>query len=154
MAKLVIPLKNLPPPDRNGDHTIRFRISTEDRNSISEWSKLFRLESPGQSDPEQVESNITALTEEGPFEVTWNGNVVTSVSLETSTINESQQYDIFVKWDLDPFYYLGRVTGNRVVVYKEPGKSSLRVIGQLPVYPAPTQTILKFQIFDTGTVSL
>jgi hypothetical protein len=154
MAKFVVPLKNLPPPDYNGNHTLRFRVSTEDRNNISEWSKLFRVESLGQSDPDQVESNVTALTEEGPFEVTWKGDVITSVSPETSTINESQQYDIFVKWDSDPFYYFGRVTGNRVVIYKEPTASSMRVIGQLPTHPLPTETIVKFQIFDTGVVSL
>ena len=154
MAKFVVPLKNLPPPDYNGNHTLRFRVSTEDRNNISEWSKLFRVESLGQSDPDQVESNVTALTEEGPFEITWKGDVITLVSPETSTINESQQYDIFVKWDSDPFYYFGRVTGNRVVIYKEPTASFMRVIGQLPTHPLPTETIVKFQIFDTGTVSL
>jgi len=154
MAKFTIPLKNLPPPDKNGDHLLRFRVTTEDRNSISAWSKIFKVESLGQINPEQVESNVTALTENGPFEVTWKGDVITSVSSEVSTVNESQQYDIFVKWDSDPFYYFGRVTGNRVVIYKDPTASSMRVIGQLPSHPAPEETSVKFQIFDTSTVVL
>jgi hypothetical protein len=154
MAKFTIPLKNLPPPDKNGNHLLRFRVTTEDRNSISEWSKIFKVESLGQIDPEQVESNVTALTENGPFEITWKGDVITSVSSEVSTVNESQQYDIFVKWDIDPFYYFGRVTGNKVVVYKEPTASSMRVVGHLPVHPAPEQSSVRFQIFDTGTVVL
>ena len=154
MAKFVVPLKNLPAPDTSGDHLVRFRIITEDRNSISEWSSFFIVESLGQIDPEQVESNVTALTEDGPFEITWKGDVITSVSPATFITNESQQYDIFVKWNSDPFYYFGRVTGNRVVIYKEDGATSLRVIGQLPTHPLPSETIVRFQIFDTGTVSL
>jgi hypothetical protein len=154
MAKFTIPLKNLPPPDKNGNHLLRFRVTTEDRNSISEWSKIFKVESLGQIDPEQVESNVTALTENGPFEITWQGDVVTSVSSEVSIVNESQQYDIFVKWDTDPFYYFGRVTGNKVVVYKEPTASSMRIVGHLPIHPTPEETLVRFQIFDTGTVTL
>jgi hypothetical protein len=154
MAKFVVPLKNLPAPDTIGNQLVRFRITTEDRNSISEWSSFFVVESLGQIDPEQVESNLTALTEDGPFEITWKGDVITLLSPETSITNESQQYDIFVKWNSDPFYYFGRVTGNRVVIYKEDGATSLRVIGQLPTHPLPSETIVRFQIFDTGTVSL
>jgi hypothetical protein len=154
MAKIIIPVKDLPPPKHNGDHVFRFRIITKDNNNTSEWSKLFNVESLGQSDPDQVESNIIALTEEGPFEITWQGDVITSVSPSASPINESQQYDIFVQWDSDPFYYFGRVTANTIIIYKKPEASFLRVIGQLPVHPLPTETIVKFQIFDTGTVPL
>lgn len=40
MAKVIIPLSQLPAPNRDGTHVVRFRIATEDKGSISEWSKL------------------------------------------------------------------------------------------------------------------
>ena len=155
MAKFTIPINNLPPPNKEGFHTIRFRITTEDKNSLSQWSTLYSIESFGQIEPEQVESNITALTSDGPFEVVWNQDVSTSVNSQGVVDNELQAYDIFVKWNYDAsFNYFGRVTGNKVTVYKNLPATSLRVIGQLPSHPIPTEPIVKFQIFDTGVVSL
>lgn len=155
MAKFTIPINNLPPPNKEGFHTLRFRITTEDKNSLSQWSTLYSIESFGQIEPEQVESNITALTSDGPFEVVWNQDVSTSVNSTGVIDNELQAYDIFVKWNYDAsFNYFGRVTGNKVTVYKNLPATSLRVIGQLPSHPIPTEPIVKFQIFDTGVVSL
>lgn len=155
MAKFTIPINNLPPPNKEGFHTLRFRITTEDKNSLSQWSTLYSIESFGQIEPEQVESNITALTSDGPFEVVWNQDVSTSVNSQGVVDNELQAYDIFVKWNYDAsFNYFGRVTGNKVTVYKNLPATSLRVIGQLPSHPIPTEPIVKFQIFDTGVVSL
>ena len=155
MAKFTIPINNLPPPNKEGFHTLRFRITTEDKNSLSQWSTLYSVESFGQVEPEQVESNITALTSDGPFEVVWNQDVSTSVNSQGVVDNELQAYDIFVKWNYDAsFNYFGRVTGNKVTVYKNLPATSLRVIGQLPSHPIPTEPIVKFQIFDTGVVSL
>jgi len=155
MAKFTIPINNLPPPNKEGFHTLRFRITTEDKNSLSQWSTLYSIESFGQIEPEQVESNITALTSDGPFEVVWNQDVSTSVNSQGVVDNELQAYDIFVKWNYDAsFNYFGRVTGNKVTVYKNLPATSLRVIGQLPSHPIPTEPIIKFQIFDTGVVSL
>ena len=155
MAKFTIPINNLPPPNKEGFHTLRFRITTEDKNSLSQWSTLYSIESFGQIESEQVESNITALTSDGPFEVVWNQDVSTSVNSQGVVDNELQAYDIFVKWNYDAsFNYFGRVTGNKVTVYKNLPATSLRVIGQLPSHPIPTEPIVKFQIFDTGVVSL
>jgi len=43
MAKIKVPVEKLPPPNYLGNHYIRFRVSSEDRNSISEWSRLFKI---------------------------------------------------------------------------------------------------------------
>jgi hypothetical protein len=155
MAKFIIPINKLPPPAQDGTQNLRFRITTDDKNSLSQWSTIFYLESFGQKDPEQVESNVTALTEDGPFEVVWNQNVFTSVNSQGVVDNELQAYDIFVKWNYDAdFNYFGRVTGNKVTLYKPLPATSLRVIGQLPSHPVPTEPIVMFQIFDTGVVPL
>jgi hypothetical protein len=155
MAKFIIPINKLPPPAQDGTQNLRFRITTDDKNSLSQWSTIFYLESFGQKNPEQVESNVTALTEDGPFEVVWNQNVSTSVNSHGVVDNELQAYDIFVKWNYDAdFNYFGRVTGNKVTLYKPLPATSLRVIGQLPSHPVPTEPIVMFQIFDTGVVPL
>jgi hypothetical protein len=155
MARFIVPVNKLPPPDKDGNQNIRFRITTDDRNSLSQYSTIFSVESFGQINPDQVESNITALTENGPFEIVWNPNVSTSVNSHGIVDNELQAYDIFIKWNYDAdFNYFGRVTGNKVTIYKPLAATSLRVIGQLPSYPIPTETIVKFQIFDTGVVPL
>jgi hypothetical protein len=155
MAKFIIPINKLPPPAQDGTQNLRFRITTDDKNSLSQWSTIFYLESFGQKNPEQVESNVTALTEDGPFEVVWNQNVSTSVNSSGVVDNELQSYDIFVKWNYDAdFNYFGRVTGNKATLYKPLPATSLRVIGQLPSHPVPTEPIVMFQIFDTGVVPL
>ena len=155
MAKFIIPINKLPPPAQDGTQNLRFRITTDDKNSLSQWSTIFYLESFGQKDPDQVESNVTAWTEDGPFEVVWNQNVSTSVNSSGVVDNELQSYDIFVKWNYDAdFNYFGRVTGNKVTLYKPLPATSLRVIGQLPSHPVPTEPIVMFQIFDTGVVPL
>jgi hypothetical protein len=155
MPKFIIPINKLPPPSQDGTQNLRFRITTDDKNSLSQWSTIFSVESVGQIDPDQVESNITALTADGPFEVVWNPNVSTSVNAHGIVDNELQAYDIFTKWSYDAnFNYFGRVTGNKVTIYKPLPATSLRVIGQLPSHPIPTETIVRFQIFDTGVVPL
>lgn len=156
MAKFVIPLNQLPPPAQDGTQTLRFRVTTEDKNSISQWSTFFTLESLGQKLPDQVVSNITALTEDGPFEVVWDPNVTTTVNPHGIVDNELQAYDIFVNWNNTSFSYFGRVIGNKVTLYIPDSISatSVRVKGCLPVHPVPTQPLNDFQIFDTGTVSL
>jgi hypothetical protein len=155
MPKFIIPINKLPPPAQDGTQNLRFRITTDDKNSLSQWSTIFTVESVGQKDPDQVESNITALTAEGPFEVVWNPNVSTSVNTHGIVDNELQAYDIFTKWNYDAdFNYFGRVTGNKVTIYKPLPATSLRVVGQLPSHPVPTETIAMFQIFDTGVVPL
>jgi hypothetical protein len=155
MAKFIIPINELPPPDKEGFHNLRFRVTTDDKNSLSQWSNLFSVESFGQKEPDQVESNITALTSDGPFEVVWNQDVSTSINTHGIVDNELQAYDIFVKWNYDAdFNYFGRVTGNKVTIYKNIPATSLRVVGHLPSHPTPTEPIVKFQIFDTGVVPL
>ncbi len=49
MPRYIFPLENLPVPDINGKHKIRFRLRTEDGNAISAWSNLSILESVGQT---------------------------------------------------------------------------------------------------------
>ena len=157
MAKFRIPLADLPPPNLEGNHYLRFRITTEDRNSISEWSRLFEITSVGQISPNQVDARIVALKEGGPYELSWKEDII--IQLPTGNIVKRRipEYDIFIKWDYDEdFNFYGRVSGNSTVIFAEEDNvpSSLRVVGQLPTYPFPPNKLEFIQVFDTGVVLL
>jgi hypothetical protein len=158
MAKLRIPLEQLPPPYKDGNHAIRFRITSEDRNSISEWSPIFVKESIGQISPSQVDVRVVALQENGPYELSWKKETEILLQGSETTIRRSiPEYDIFIKWSYnDDFKFLSRISGNTTVIYEEEGESpvNVRIVAQLPTHPFPPEKIESIQIFDTGVVTL
>jgi hypothetical protein len=52
MAKFIIPVENLPPPNEFGYHNLRFRVREENIGFKSEWSNLSQIESLGQVHPQ------------------------------------------------------------------------------------------------------
>jgi hypothetical protein len=162
MAKFKIPVEKLPPPNINGDHLIRFRVSTEDRNSISEWSKLFSIPSVGQIHPLESEYTISAST--NLVSVYWDtpsiyntGASAIGASVLHNHESEWKQHDsdIFVKFDdltTEYFVYWGRSSDNSFSIVPYFGATSVRVIVQVASHP-PT-LLNKFKILDTGIVSL
>jgi hypothetical protein len=157
VAKFRIPLEKLPPPYKNGKHSIRFRISSEDRNSISEWSKIFSLTSIGQISPNQVDARVVALKEGGPYELNWKEEITIDLPSGSVVRRKISEYDLFIKWDYDAdFEFYGRIANNSTVIFSEEGESptSLRVVGQLPSYPFPPEKIESIQVFDTGVIEL
>lgn len=156
MAKVIIPLEELPPPNRDGSHVVRFRIITDGRASISEWSKLFRMQSIGQISDGLVSANLTVLKVGGPYEVRWTPSIETLAS--TSASASVNSYDIFVdENDGNGLKYYSRVNTNSVTIYSNT-TTSIRVYGQLPTHPTPPITSLAlketFGVFDTGMISL
>ncbi len=116
MAKVIIPLSQLPPPNRDGTHVVRFRIATEDKGSISEWSKLFRVESTGQKSNGLVAADLTVLTQGGPYEVKWTPYIETIAAVSGSA--NLNVYDIFVdENDGQGLKFYSRVNTNSVTVY-------------------------------------
>lgn len=155
MAKIVIPFSQLPDPNILGKQVLRYRIISEDRNSFSEWSKLFTLNSAAQKNPQLVEANMTVLTAGGPYEVSWDPTIyITSLSANFSK-GELQPYDIFVQFGTSgSLQFYTRVTGNKVTIYSETSIDKIRVLGQLPTHPLPPSLSNDFKIFDTGLVTL
>lgn len=162
MPKFKIPVEKLPAPNINGDHIVRFRVSTEDRNNISEWSKLFTIESKGQIYPLQSTFTISAST--NLVNVYWDtpsiyntGASAIGASVLHNHESEWKQHDsdIFVKFDdltTEDFVYWGRSSDNSFSIVPYFGATSVRVIVQVASHP-PTISD-KFKIIDTGVVSL
>ena len=157
MAKFIIPLDKLPPPYKNGDHYLRFRVTTEDKNSLSQWSQIYDVESLGQVSPTQVNPLFVVVQEGGPYEINWNGEI--SVELPSGSVvkRSVREYDIFVKWSYDSdFNFSKRVLGDRIRIFEEGGENptTIRVVGQLITHPFPPDRVSELQVFDTGVISL
>lgn len=157
MAKFIIPLDKLPPPYKNGDHYLRFRITTEDKNSLSQWSQIYDVRSVGQISPTQVDALFVVIQNGGPYEINWNGEI--SIELPSGSVirKNIKEYDIFVKWNYNSdFNFSQRVVGDRVRIFEEENANptTVRVVGQLVSHPLPLNIIPEFQVFDTGVIQL
>jgi hypothetical protein len=122
MPKIKIPVEKLPPPNEYGSHVIRFRVSSEDRNSISEWSRLFQIQSIGQIYPQestyvvQANSSITTITWDTPSVYNLSSSAI-GASVQHNHGNEWKQHpaDIFVSFNEsseENFVYWGRSSDN------------------------------------------
>jgi len=87
---LRIPKNQLPPVESDNVYSIRFRIISEDKNRVSHWSPIYIIDS------------VTPTTVSGDIVV--NGPIITVVWGDEEG---RPQYDVFVKFDSDPYIYHG-----------------------------------------------
>jgi hypothetical protein len=122
MPRITIPVEKLPAPNEDGSHIVRFRVSSEDRNSISEWSKLFQIQSTGQIYPEestyvvQAGSAIVIITWDTPSRYNISSSAI-GASVQHNHGNEWKQHpaDIFVSFNSsieEDLVYWGRSSDN------------------------------------------
>jgi len=158
VAKFVIPVEKLGPPNEEGQQLFRFRIISADRNRFSQYSTLFAIDSTGQIFPSL--SSACAIYATGVLNIYWNtpsiynvgaSAVGASVLHNHGTDWKAHDVDIFISWDSGTFEYQGRTRDNSFSVVKL-GYTTARVIGQMASYPPEINNI--FEIFDTGTVNL
>jgi hypothetical protein len=130
VPRLVIPVTELPPVSSSAQHVVRFRIVSEDRNRVSDWSPIFLLDSVG-----QIPSASTSykLVESGSspklLTLTWNGGYIPTYK----NLDEGY-HDVFVKWDGGEFEYLGRQTGNFFSTAAKSGASTAQFLVQVGSY--------------------
>lgn len=137
--KFFIPLAKLPYPNIDGKHRVRFRITTQDRNEISEWSPIYSVDSPVQQSSASVSYQYQKVGDVAT--VSWLPNIL------------YKEYDVFVSVDAGPLTFFTR-TANSGVNINVAGVTTLRVWTQLPSYPYPPSTSTLFRIFDTGTITV
>ena len=159
MPRFRVPVENLPNPNINGRHLFRFKILSEDRNRVSQYSPLFTVESKGQIYP--LEASPVLSISASVVSVYWETPSIYNVS--ASAIGASVQHthesewkihpaDIFVSWDGNDFIYYGRTNDSEISILRPSGVSNIRVVCQVASYP-PTKNKI-FEIFDTGTQAL
>jgi hypothetical protein len=148
MAKVRIPVEQLPPPNKDGDHVLQFRVISEDRNRISAWSNLYVIKSIGQYRP--LESDYNLILGEGTVSVTWDTPVVynTSASLNSASISHNHSInfkdhpsDIFVQWGsgsvMGDFQYHERASDDLTNILIPAGSASARVVGLIATKDVP-----------------
>lgn len=159
MPKIRIPVEKLPPPNYLGDHYLRFRVSSEDRNSISEWSRLFEIQSKGQIYP--LQSEYSVVTASGVLNLIWDTPSIynTGISAVGASVLHNHQSefkvhdaDIFYRINGSSYSYYGRSKDNSFSLVIPPGTSTLQVCVQAANYP-PTRSDI-FKIFETGVISV
>lgn len=159
MPKIRIPVEKLPPPNYLGDHYLRFRVSSEDRNSISEWSRLFEIQSKGQIYP--LQSEYSVVTASGVLNLIWDTPSIynTGISAVGASVLHNHQSefkvhdaDIFYRINGSSYSYYGRSKDNSFSLVIPPGTSTLQVCVQAANYP-PTRSDI-FKIFETETISV
>jgi hypothetical protein len=174
MSKYIIPVEKLPPPNSEGNHIFRFRIVSEDKNSISEYSSLYSIQSKGQIYP-YLES-ASAVLQGGNVVVAWDTPSIYNYSSSASLYKDGKTYtgfsasvahnhgtdwkihdaDIFVNWYVSGSYqgyeYYGRSKDNSITIIKKTGATKAKVTGQVANYP-PTLNSM-FKIFETAEINL
>lgn len=174
MPQFRIPVEKLPPPNIDGNHVFRFRIVSDDRNSTSEYSSLYVVQSKGQIYP--LESVASASVSGNLINLTWDTPSIYNLSSSASLFKNGQTLtglsasvlhnhgtdwkvhdaDIFVNWFISGSYagyvYYGRSKDNSLNIIKKDGATKARVIGQIANYP-PTRNDI-FKIFETSELTL
>lgn len=87
---LRIPKNQLPPVESDNVYSVRFRIISEDKNRLSHWSPIFIIDSVA---PVSVSGDIVV-----------NGPIINAVWGDEEG---RPYYDVFVKFDSDPYIYHG-----------------------------------------------
>lgn len=134
LAEFRIPLKNLPPPNENGEHLFKFRITSEDGTRASAYSNLYTVESTGQIYPEIPNSGLSGsgsykLVSSGSniINITWNmpsvyytGNDAQNsykknLVIESLLVNRTSAIDVS---SIRPNIYLSAFLGGNTYRYK------------------------------------
>lgn len=110
---LRIPKNDLPPVESDNVYSIRFRVISEDKNRTSHWSPVFVVES------------TTPVPVSG--EVVVNGPIIIAAWEDEE---DRPQYDIFVKFDSDPYIYHG-TTPIHTYTFLNEASSTVRVKVQI-----------------------
>jgi hypothetical protein len=126
---------SLPPIDFDTlTYNTRYRIISEDRNRTSHWSPIYNSD------------GIDVIATSGA--VSKIGNVVTAVWGDE---NDFPEYDVFVKFDSNEFFYHGKSKVHSYSFLKT-GTTTVRVKVQIVSSKKEIKSALN--IFDSGTVSL
>jgi hypothetical protein len=166
MPRFVVPVENLPPPNKNGDQLFRFRIISQDQNRISQYSPLYIVQSKGQIFPLESEA-VAELTSSGSIiNVTWETPSIYNVgpsAVGASVLHNHEgewkihDSDIFVKWMgsglPDTYEYYGRSRDNEISIIRNPSASAAIIVGDVAHYdqlvnrqPNPIFTIFSVEL--------
>lgn len=115
LRKVTISSETLPPVGANNKYYFRFRMVSEDGNRASHWSPV--LVTPG----------IDRSSVSGNGAISQIGNIVMSTWQYDA---QMPGYDIFVKFDSDPYTYSGTTAVKNYSLIKELDSQSVSILVQ------------------------
>ena len=115
MANKILRIRknDLPPVESDNAYSVRFRIISEDKNRLSHWSPVFTINS---TEPESVQGDLVV-----------NGPLITAA---WGHEEDRPNYDVFVKFDSDPYMYYATVASHFYTFVNE-ASSTVRVAIQI-----------------------
>jgi hypothetical protein len=96
--KVTIPRSRLTPVDGENKFLVRFRITSDDRNRLSEWSQIFIIDAQNAQSLYFPEVSSAAA-----------GNIV---SIIWQNLPGDTRLDLFLRADGGEYQYLGTTSGN------------------------------------------
>ena len=115
-------------------YSARYRIISEDRNRTSHWSPIYNS------------AGVDVVVTSGAVSKT--GDVITAVWGDQ---NDFPEYDVFVKFDSNEFFYHGKSKVHSYSFLKT-GTTTVRV--KVQIVSSKKEIKAALNIFDSGTVSL
>ena len=115
IRKATIPADSLPPVGANNQYYFRYRIISEDGNRTSHWS------------PITVASGIDRSAISGIGAISQTGNIIMATWQYEAQI---PGYDIFFKFDSDPYSFSGVTAVNNYSFIKKQDSTSVSIIVQ------------------------
>ena len=115
-------------------YNTRYRLISEDRNRTSHWSPIYNSDG--------VDIVVTSGA------VSKTGDVITAVWGDQ---NDFPEYDVFVKFDSNDFFYHGKSKVHSYSFLKT-GTTTVRV--KVQVISSKKEIKAALNVFDSGTVSL
>ena len=115
-------------------YNTRYRVISEDKNRTSHWSPIYNSDG--------VDLVVTSGA------VSKTGDVITAVWGDQ---NDFPEYDVFVKFDSNEFFYHGKSKVHSYSFLKT-GTTTVRV--KVQIISSKKEIKAALNIFDSGTVSL
>lgn len=137
IKKVVILAKDLPPLSPNNTTTFRYRVVSEDRNRVSDWS------------PNTTIALHTPLPVTGAIDVT--SKTITITWTDNEEFDDREAYDIFVKYDSGEYSHVGTAYGHSFTLIKPVGFTTVYVAIQWESYVKQRNGLLTIY---TGSASL
>jgi hypothetical protein len=135
VKKAIVPKESLPPVDsETAGYVVRYRIISEDKNRTSHWSPIF------------VTNAVPTETVSGALSIT--SSIITAVWGDE--LNRPA-YDIFVKFDSEPFTYHG-TSPTHTYLFLNTGTASVHV--KVQIASSVKEVKESLVIFDSGVESL
>jgi hypothetical protein len=122
-------------------YKIKYRIVSEDRNRVSEWSDIKDIIITT-SDTRISVSNSVNITENA-ITLYWTLPSVLSTSTNQEVSKSAiSEYDIYVKWDNDDWQYVTTTTEQTYSIIKKSGKQNVKFLVQQSVHPTALDEVL------------